>query len=548
MIGDNWVLTAAHCVLDASGTPISPSRVFVKVGANNPFITSDGETYAADRVIPHERYNDQTLENDIALIRLTNRLNNPVARPVAIVTPADVSAGALNPGVMTWVTGWGITSVNPKVYPTKLQKVQLPIITRSQASTVWSKIPTTDIMAGYLNGNKDACSGDSGGPMVVTIYGEYRLAGIVSWGSSECNTYGAYTNVSLFRSWISENSGINPMFLAPPVTGDTLICSGETATSYSVNPVSGAGSYEWRLSPVSAGSVSGSQSSSVVTWNRSFIGQATLLYRITVAGEMSDWSRLGLRVIENTSFLRQSADTTICAMKPVAISTSARGYNLVYNWYKDGVLVSSSTDSVLRISSATVANSGEYRVQVTGECGTALSTVTRLTVYPLTEIINLTPDIDTQSGQNVTLNAGAVGHDLTYQWLKNGKSLPGNIASDLVLNNVHASDIGYYRVIITGTCGTVRSDSIYVYVSGTETPGAPEVMAWPTVTSHVLNVAIYNDAFYNIAIYNNIGQLFRRYTNLRYQNHLDVSYLSQGTYVLHVYNSVFRRSVKFIKN
>jgi V8-like Glu-specific endopeptidase len=548
IIGANWVLTAAHCVLDASGTPISPTRVFVKVGANNPFITSEGETYSADRVIPHENYNDQTLENDIALIRLANIINNPVARPIAIVTPADVAAGALKPGVMTWVTGWGLTSVNPKVYPTRLQKLQLPIITRAQASTVWSNIASTDIMAGYLNGNKDACSGDSGGPLVVPIYSEYRLAGIVSWGSSECDTYGAYTNVSLFRSWISSNSGINPLFLAPPVSGDTLICSGETASSYSVNPVSGAASYEWRLSPVTAGSVSGSQTSSIVTWNRSYKGSATLLYRITVAGETSDWSRLGLRVVENTSILSLSADTTICAMKPVTISTRARGYNLVYNWYKDENLVSSGADSVLRITSATTSNTGNYRVQVTGRCGSALSPVTRLTVYPVTEINNLTPDTNIAAGDNVSLNVGAVGQDLTYQWLMNGNTLPGSNAPDLELNNVRASDIGNYNVIVSGACGTVTSDSIYVYVSGNETPGSPEVMAWPTLTHDFLNVAIYNDATYNIAIYNNMGQLVRRYTNLRYQNNVDVSYLSPGTYILNVYNSAFRKSVKIIKN
>lgn len=548
IIGDTWVLTAAHCALDASGTPISPSRVFVKVGANNAFNTSEGVVYSADRVIPHERYNDQTLENDIALIRLSSRITSPNARPIAIVTPADVSAGVLNPGVMTWVTGWGITSVNPKVYPTRLQKVQLPIITRAQASTVWSKIPSTDIMAGYLNGNKDACSGDSGGPMVVSIYGEYRLAGIVSWGSSECNTYGAYTNVSLFRSWISTNSGINPLFLAPPVTGDTIVCSGETATSYSVAPVSGAGSYEWRLSPLAAGSVSGSQTSSVVTWNRNYTGTATLLYRVTVSGETSDWSRLGLRIVESTTILRQSADTTICANQPVSLSTTARGYNLVYSWYKDNTLVSSGKDSVLRIPSASTANSGAYRVQVTGECGSAMSSITRLTVHPLTEINNLTADTDIPAGSEVVLNVGATGYEMTYQWLLNGNVLQGSDTPDLVLSDVNATDIGNYNVIVKGTCGTVTSDSIYVYVSGNENPGLPEVMVWPTITADVFNVAIYNDASYNVDIYNNLGRLVKKYLNLRYQNNLNISHLSPGAYILSVYNTSFRKSVKIIKN
>ena len=112
-------------------------------------------------------------------------------------------AGAIVPGVMSWVTGYGLTMISPPTVPTQLQKVQLPIVSNATASVVWPDIASTDLMAGYRNGNKDACSGDSGGPLVVPVDGEYKLAGMVSWGSSKCNTYGAYTRVSDFESWIS---------------------------------------------------------------------------------------------------------------------------------------------------------------------------------------------------------------------------------------------------------------------------------------------------------------------------------------------------------
>ena len=167
IISPEWIITAAHCVRNDAGVTIPAVEVRVKAGANNPYNNAEGTVYQAAQVISHENYNDETLENDIALIKVSNPINISQARPVVMVTQEDISFGATDPGVMTWVTGWGLTSVSPEVFPTRLQKVQLPIVTNSQASTVWRSIPSTVLMAGFRNGNKDACSGDSGGPLVV---------------------------------------------------------------------------------------------------------------------------------------------------------------------------------------------------------------------------------------------------------------------------------------------------------------------------------------------------------------------------------------------
>ncbi len=49
-----------------------------------------------------------------------------------------------------------------------------------------------------------SCSGDSGGPAFVTVGGELQLAGITSRGDSACRSFGIYTTVSYFSSWIAE--------------------------------------------------------------------------------------------------------------------------------------------------------------------------------------------------------------------------------------------------------------------------------------------------------------------------------------------------------
>ena len=60
---------------------------------------------------------------------------------------------------------------------------------------------------------KDACAGDSGGPLGQWVNGKFVVGGIVSWGPSICGragNRGVYTKVSAFLPWIQQVSGIKP--------------------------------------------------------------------------------------------------------------------------------------------------------------------------------------------------------------------------------------------------------------------------------------------------------------------------------------------------
>ena len=450
IISDTWILTAAHCTKDDYGNPVPAAQMSVKVGANNPFNVLEGQTYYVSDVIVKDGFNPQTLLNDIALLKLNQPINSLNAAPIKLVTSDDVAYGATDPGVMSWVTGWGLTNVSPKIFPTSLQKVQLPIITNAQASTVWHSIPSTDIMAGFLNGNRDACNGDSGGPMVVPVIDEYKLAGIVSWGSQNCNTYGAYTRVSGFENWIRDNTGIVKEFRPPIPAGDTLICQGEISSRYSINNISGASVYEWRILPADAGIVSGNTANATVLWNTGFIGPATLILRVTVNNKVSEWSRLNLKVVLNTTLVSQSGDNVICAGQPITLVAGAKGYNLNYKWYKNNTLVQSgpSPTPELTYASTTTDNSGSYSCEIDGYCGTVFSRAINLTVYPLTKISYLSPDIQAPFGKNVTLEVNSEGHDLVYQWQKNNIMIENSNNPRLFLNDLNASDIGLYRATV----------------------------------------------------------------------------------------------------
>lgn len=547
IIADNWILTAAHCTVDDSGSPFPAASMSVKVGANNPASALDGKKYSVSQVVTHEGYNSITHENDIALLKLSQPVNYPNAVPINLVTSEDVAYGSTDPGVMSWVTGWGLIHVNPGIFPTSLQKVQLPVVSNAQASTVWGKIPSTDIMAGYLNGNKDACSGDSGGPLVVPVFDGYKLAGIVSWGNLNCNTYGAYSRVSLFENWISTNSGIIKNYRPPAPAGDILVCQGVVSGQYSINIVPGATAYEWRVLPANAGLVSWNSGNATLLWNQDFAGSAELIVRVTIDNKVSDWAGLKLKVVLNTKVLSHSHDTTICAGQPITLKVDAQGYNLSYKWYQNEIIVQDGPSSQLIISAATTDDSGDYICKVSGFCGTVSSSLMNLTVHTVTAINSITPDVQVPFGSDITLEVGAVGHNLIYQWQKDNVIFENSNVSVLELNNLNASDIGIYRTTVTGTCGTVLSHTIYLYIKKADYSGEPEVFLWPTITTDEFNVALSNDSFYSIRIYSTTGQLIRELSNCRYQAALNISDIAKGTYIITVFNSSFRKSLKIIK-
>lgn len=67
------------------------------------------------------------------------------------------------------------------------------------------------ICAGFEEGGKDSCYGDSGGPLLVENDGNPRLVGLVLFGGYYCadpQYPGVYGRVSSVRDWIQTVTGI----------------------------------------------------------------------------------------------------------------------------------------------------------------------------------------------------------------------------------------------------------------------------------------------------------------------------------------------------
>lgn len=205
LIREDVVLTASHCVDGAS-----PSDINVYVGSqilSEP--GEDGELISVDKIIMHEFYDPNLIDNDIALIFLSKPTSLPV---VPTLSAQDMDL--IFPGEPMTVAGWGNMNPDGADFPDQLQEVTVEYIDQQVCSDAYDAVfgegSVTENMlcAGTYSGGQDSCHGDSGGPLVVTLDGEVYQAGIVSWGLGTCAAtgyYGVYTRVSQYENWIDRN-------------------------------------------------------------------------------------------------------------------------------------------------------------------------------------------------------------------------------------------------------------------------------------------------------------------------------------------------------
>jgi hypothetical protein len=65
----------------------------------------------------------------------------------------------------------------------------------------------------------------------------------------------------------------------------------------------------------------------------------------------------------------------------------------------------------------------------------------------------------TCTGTSASFSVAATGTNLTYQWYKGATALTGATSSILTLSNLSASDAADYKVIVSGACNNVTSNT-----------------------------------------------------------------------------------------
>ena len=197
LVREDWVVTAAHCVVGES-----PSSIDVKIGLHNVNGTTGNQTRDVVEIIIHPNYSNNSLNNDYALLRLDEPITN--FEPIQLAT----SDSHDDEPVMSTTMGWGATSSGGSS-SNFLLEVDVPI-DDSCGSYSNSEITNNMVCAGDSNGGEDSCQGDSGGPLIMTnADGEYELIGIVSWGygCAEAQYPGVYSRIYPRLNWFFQYIG-----------------------------------------------------------------------------------------------------------------------------------------------------------------------------------------------------------------------------------------------------------------------------------------------------------------------------------------------------
>lgn len=207
IISEKWVVTAAHCVRDAT-LPIKFILYLVEAGSLHAGKPEKKTWLPGSNAFFADGYNSTTLMNDIALLKLRQPFTFSETINKIDLPPSDIDCGDQTNVDLT-VSGFGATSNNGDASDILLYAI-LNIISFSlcQEKYVGDTIPTTSFCAedpGPLP-KSSVCSGDSGGPATILYDGEPILCGVVSYGHNNgCDTTAqGFTNVSKFLAWILE--------------------------------------------------------------------------------------------------------------------------------------------------------------------------------------------------------------------------------------------------------------------------------------------------------------------------------------------------------
>ena len=165
-------------------------------------------------------------------------------------------------------------------------------------------------------------------------------------------------------------------------------------------------------------------------------------------------------------------DQTVNAGATVTFRASAIGTPTpTWQWQKDGVAISSATDSTLTLASVTLADAARYTIVATNSAGAATAAATL--IVRLAPVI-ATPPVSRAAlvGDNVTFSVVVNAFPTpTLQWRKNGAAISGATGSTLSLTNVRPTDAARYDVVATNLLGSATSAAATLTVGARDFSG-----------------------------------------------------------------------------
>ncbi|XP_013194409.2 trypsin-like [Amyelois transitella] len=204
IIDSDRVLTAAHCLQLQYNNRFFREYVrmlTVRVGSDNA--TAGGELYRVTEIIFHPNYKPQTLEFNLAVLKLHKNMSFDRSEPrLEKVRYSRDKVVPANKEIL--FLGWGsVVGIGGEGGAVLLQKVTLPVYNLADCQEIYGRdlVTRSNFCAGYITVAKNVCNHDAGGPALL----DGMLVGILSFSAQRCDITdkpAVFTNIGTVSDWL----------------------------------------------------------------------------------------------------------------------------------------------------------------------------------------------------------------------------------------------------------------------------------------------------------------------------------------------------------
>jgi secreted trypsin-like serine protease len=190
-VAPHTILTAAHCIVEGTGSRVALHQLRVLVG---PSSVEHVLTVSSALVGPTFDKSHPENGDDLALVYFSESIPDsyavaPLAPENSLQTVSSVIVAGYGQPVMDDLNRSGNSQNSP------LHWTQNPLV--NIAYSPWGAT---------INETKGGpCSGDSGGPVFVSLAGKLALVGANQAVSDDCRDYSVFTKIDVYRDWIQSH-------------------------------------------------------------------------------------------------------------------------------------------------------------------------------------------------------------------------------------------------------------------------------------------------------------------------------------------------------
>ncbi len=218
-----------------------------------------------------------------------------------------------------------------------------------------------------------------------------------------------------------------------------------------------------------------------------------LEYRVVVSAACGDdvqSDAVTLSVDNNVEIITNPVNVTVCEGSDISLTVEASGSDLEYQWHENGeagfvdlenspVIGGVNAPTLVLNEAPTALNGKEYRVVVTGVCGSATSDEALL-------IVNAIPakPVITESFEDHSQPVLTSSYEDGNQWYRDGELLEGETANTLLVD-----EPGSYQVqVALAGCESELSEAKLIVITSLETSREPLISVYPNPTKSQLVV------------------------------------------------------------